>query len=60
MTALGWTLLAALYAIGLTHSIVEDRYQWKRLDIKWTWREIDRSQIAWPWMMLSKTIERLR
>lgn len=56
----GWLVALALYFIGLVYFVVEDRHQWKRQGIPWTWRNITRNQLAWPLMMLSGTIERLR
>jgi hypothetical protein len=60
MTALGWTLLAALYFIGFTHGVVMLRANIIAAHRSFTWGMVNRTQYAWPISMLSETWNMVR
>lgn len=58
MLALGWTLFAALYFIGMAHGIASDMVQMRVAPYqKWTWRW---GYLAWPVSDCSFVLENWR
>lgn len=60
MLALGWLLFLALYTIGFVYYVVLDRSAWKRQNVAWSPRNLNRKHFLWPLAMLSDTAEKLR
>lgn len=60
LCALGWALFVALYFIGLTSYIVQNRHAWARQGLHWSIRDINRKVFAWPVLMVIDIIGKLR